>query len=153
MAKIDENGKGLAFLFIRFSPFFQLFKNASKTPKTTLGVVENNSRVFSLCFWCVFKKLKKWPKFTKMVRGLPLLFAQFLLFFQLLENGSKRPKMTLEVVENDSKAFSLFFWTVFKQLKKWPKSTKMVRVSLYFLLKFCRFLKFLKTFQKGLKWH
>ena len=44
MAKIDQNGKGLAFTFARFSPFFQLFKNGSKRPKTTLGVLENDSK-------------------------------------------------------------------------------------------------------------
>ena len=81
----------------------------SKRRKTTMRVVENDSKACSVCFRTVFKKLKKWPKSTKMVRGKPLLFAQFLPFFQLFENGSKRPKKTLGGVENDSKACSLCF--------------------------------------------
>ena len=42
--------RGKPLLFARFSPFFQLFKNGSKTPKTTLGVVENDSKGFALVF-------------------------------------------------------------------------------------------------------
>ena len=106
-------------------------------------MLENDSKGVSLCFSTVFKKLKKWPK--------PLLFARFSPFFQLFKNGSKRPKTTLGVLENDSKGFSLCFSTVFRKFKKWPKSTKLVRVSLYFLLDFRHFFNFLKTVQKGLK--
>ena len=101
--------RGWPLLFAQFLPYFQLFENRSKRPKNTLGVVENDSEACSLCFLTVFKKLKKWPKSTKMVRGWPLLFAQFLPYFQLFENRSKRPKNTLGVVENDSKVFSLCF--------------------------------------------
>ena len=127
MLKIDQNDKGLAFTFWPFWPFFQLAQNRSKRPKMTSGVLENVSKVFSVCFWSVFKQFKRWPKLTKMVRGKPLLFGHFLPFFQLLQNGSKSSKMTSGVVENDSKVFSLCFWSVFKKLKKWPKLTKMVR--------------------------
>ena len=49
MAKIDQNVKG-PLLFAQFLPFCQLFKNGSKTAKTTLGVVENYSKGVSLCF-------------------------------------------------------------------------------------------------------
>ena len=38
-----------------------------------------------------------------MVRGKPVLFARFSPYFQLFKNGSKRPKTTIGVVENDSK--------------------------------------------------
>ena len=75
----------------------------------TLGVVENDSKACTLCFWPVFKELKKWPKSTKMVRGQPLLFARFSPYFQLFKNGSKRPKTTIGVVEKNSKAFGLGF--------------------------------------------
>ena len=68
MAKIDQNGKWLAFTFCRILPIFQIFKNGSKTPKTALGVVENDSKVFRLRLSSVLKKLTKWPKLTKMVR-------------------------------------------------------------------------------------
>ena len=79
----------------------------SKRPKTTIGVVENDSKAFSVCFRTVFKKLKKGPKSTKMVTGYRLLFAVFSRFFQLFENGLKRLKTTIRVLENDSKLFSL----------------------------------------------
>ena len=127
MAKIDKMIGGKPLLFAGFSPFFQLFKNGSKRSKTATGMVENDSKVFSLCFRTVFKKLKKWPQSTKIVRGYPLLFARFSPFFQLFKNGSKRLETTIGVVKNDSKPFSLCFLTVFKKLIKWPKSTKMVR--------------------------
>ena len=146
MAKIEKMVRGQPLLFARFLPFFQLFKNCSKRPKTTIGVVENDSKAFSLCFLTVFGKLIKGPKSTKMVRGQPLLFAQFLPFFQLAENGSKRPKMTLGVVENESKACSLCFCPVFKKLKEWPKSTKMVRGQ---PLLFARFSAFFQLFKNG----
>ena len=99
----------------------------SKSPKTTIGVVENDCKAFSVCFRTVFKKLKTGPKSTKMVRGKPLLFAPFSPFFQLFKMCSKSPKTAIGVVENDCKAFSVCFRTVFRQLKKGPKSTKMVR--------------------------
>ena len=67
--QIDQNGKGLPFTFCSIFTFFQLFKNASKMRETKLRVVENDSKAFSLCFWTGLKKLKKWPKLTKMVRG------------------------------------------------------------------------------------
>ena len=50
MAKIDQNGKGLAFTFWPFWPFFQLHKNGLKRPKITLRVFENDSKAVSLCF-------------------------------------------------------------------------------------------------------
>ena len=50
-----------------------------------------------------------WPKLTKMVRGQPLLFAQFLPFFQLFENGSKGLKMTLGVVQKIPKHVAFVF--------------------------------------------
>ena len=118
---------GLPLLSGRFWPFFQLLKNGLKRPKITLGVVENDSKAVCLGFSTVFKKSKKWPKMTKMVRGLPLLFSRFWPFFQLPINGLKRPKITLGVVENHSKAVCLCVSTVFEKLKKWPKMTKMVR--------------------------
>ena len=148
MAKIDQNGKGLAFTFWHFWPFFQLLKNGLKRPKMRLGVVENDSKAVCLCFCTVFKMLKKWPKLTKMVRGKPLLFGRFWPFFQLLKNGLKRAKITLRVVENDSKAVCLCFWTVFKKLKKWPKLTKMVRGK---PLLFGRFWPFFQLLKNGLK--
>ena len=40
-------------------------------------------------------------------RGLAFIFCSVFGIFQLFENGSKRPKNTLGVVENDSKACSL----------------------------------------------
>ena len=61
--------RGEPLLFAPFPPFFQLLKMCSKRPKTTIGVVENDSKPFSVCFRIVFKKLKKGPKSTKMVRG------------------------------------------------------------------------------------
>ena len=140
--------RGQPLLFARFSPDIQLSKNGSKRPKTTIGVVENDSKAFSLCFSIIFKKLKKWPKSTKMVRSQPLLFAQFLPFFPLFENGSKRPKMTLGVVENDSKACSLCFCSVFKELKTWPKWTKIVRGQ---PLLFAQFLPFFPLFENASK--
>ena len=148
MAKIDQNGKGLAFTFGRFWPFFQLLKNGLKRPKITLGVFENDSKAVCLCFWTVFKKLKKWPKLTKMVRGKPLLFGRFWPFFQLLKNGLKRPKITLRVFENQSKAVRLCFWTVFKKLKKWLKLTKMVRG---YPLLFGPFWPYFQLLKNGLK--
>ena len=138
--------RGQPLLFARFSSFFQLFKNGSKRSKTTIGVVKNDSKVFSLCFRTVFKKLKNQPKSTKIVRGQPLLLAQLLPFFQLFENGSKRPKTTIGVVENDSKVFSLCFLTVFSKLKKWPKSTNMVRGQ---PLLFAGFSPFFQLFKNG----
>ena len=69
MAKNDQNGKGLAFTSWPFLAIFQLLKNGLKRPKISLGVVENDSKVVCLRFSTVFKKLKKWPKLTKMVRG------------------------------------------------------------------------------------
>ena len=69
MAKIDQNGKGLAFTLCSIFAIFQLFENGSERPKTTIGVVENDSKAFSVCFLTVFRKLIKWPKSTKMVRG------------------------------------------------------------------------------------
>ena len=140
--------RGYLLLFARFLPSFQLFKNGSKRAKTTIGVVENDSKPFSLCFLTVFRKLKKWPKSTKMVRGQPLLFARFSPFFQLFKNGSKRPKTTIGVVENDSKAFNLCFLTVFKKLIKWPKSTKMVKGQ---PLLFAQFMPFFQLFENGSK--
>ena len=140
--------RGYPLLFARFSPFFQLFKNGSKRPKTTIGVVENDSEAFSLCFLTVFSKLKKWPKLTNMVRGQPLLFAGFSPFFQLFKNGSKRSTTTTGMVENDSKVFSLCFRTVFKKLKEWPQSTKMVRG---YPLLFARFSPFFLLFKNGSK--
>ena len=101
--------RGKPLVFARCWSFFQLFKNGSKTPKTTLGVVENDSKGVCLCFRTVFQKLKNWPKSTKVVRGKPLLSARFSPFFQLFKNGSKTPKTTLEVVENDSKGVCLCF--------------------------------------------
>ena len=124
--KLTKMVRGKPLLFGRFWPFFQLLKNGLKRAKITLIVVENDSKAVCLCFWTVFNKLKKWPKSTKMVRGKPLLFRRFWPFFQLLKNGLKRPKITLIVVENDSRAVCLCFRTVFKKLKKWPKLTKMV---------------------------
>ena len=79
--------RGYPLLFALFSRFFQLFENGSKRPKTTIGVVENDSKKFRLCSCTVFKKLKKWPKSTKMVRGEPLLLARFSRFSQLFENN------------------------------------------------------------------
>ena len=140
--------RGQPFLFAGFSPFFQLFKNGSKRSKTTTGMVENDSKEFSLCFRTVFKKLKKWPQSTKMVRGYPLLFARFSPFFQLFKNGSKRLETTIGVVKNDSKPFSLCFLTVFRKFKKWPKSTKMVRGQ---PLLFARFSPFFQLFKNGSK--
>ena len=69
VAKIDQNGKGLAFTFFPFSAIFQLLKNGLKRPEITLGVVKNDSKAVCLCFGTVFKKLKKWENMTKMVRG------------------------------------------------------------------------------------
>ena len=109
MAKNDQNGKGLAFTFWPFLAMFQLLKNGLKRPKISLGVVENDSKVVCLRFSTVFKKLRKWPKLTKMVRGWPLLFGRFWPFFQPPKNGLKRPKITLGVFENDSKAVCLCF--------------------------------------------
>ena len=43
MPKIDQNGKGLAFTLCWSFAIFQLFKNGSIRPKTTLGVFENDS--------------------------------------------------------------------------------------------------------------
>ena len=146
--KLTKMVRGKPLLFGHFLPFFQLLQNGSKSSKMTSGVVENDSKVFSLCFWSVFKKLKKWPKLTKMVRGKPLLFGPFLTFFQLLQNGSKRPKMTSGVVENHSKVFSLCFWSVFKKFKKWPKLTKMVRGK---PLLFGPYLPFFQLLQNGSK--
>ena len=38
MAKIDQNGKGLAFtILLDFRYFFNFFKNGSKRPKTTIS--------------------------------------------------------------------------------------------------------------------
>ena len=54
VAKIDQNGKRLAFTF---------------WPKNPLELVKNDSKMFSPCVWTVFKKLKKWPKLTNMVMG------------------------------------------------------------------------------------
>ena len=126
-AKLTKMVRDKPLLFRHFWPIFQLVQNCLKRPKMTSGVLENDSKVFSLCFWSVFKKFKKWPKLTKMVRGKPLLFGHFWPIFQLVQNGAKRPKMTSEVRQNDSKVFSLCFWSVFKKFKKWPKLTKMVR--------------------------
>ena len=55
VAKIDQNGKGLAFTFCRYWPFFKLLKTGLKRPKITLGVVKNDSKAVSLCFWTVLK--------------------------------------------------------------------------------------------------
>ena len=140
--------RGTPLLFGRFWPFFQLLKNGLKRPEITWRVFENDSKAVRLCFWTVLKKLKNWPKLTKMVRGWPLLFGPFWPFFQLLKNGLKRPKITLGVFENDSKAVCLCFWTVFKKLKKWPKITKMV--TGYPLL-FGRFRPFFQLLKNGLK--
>ena len=106
--------RGKPLLFAQFLPFSLLFGNGSKSPKNTLGVVENDSKACTFYFWNVFKKLKKWPKSTKMIRGYPLLFARFSPYFQLFENASKTPKTTLGVVENNSKVFWLCLWRVFK---------------------------------------
>ena len=140
--------RGQPLLFARFSAFFQLFKNGSNRPKNMLGVVKIDSKGYRFCFLTVFKTLKKWPKSTKIVRGYPLLFARFSPFFQLFKNGSKRPKTTIGVVENDSKAFSLCFLTVFRKLKKWPKSTKMVKGQ---PLLFAQFLALFQLFGNGSK--
>ena len=126
-AKLTKMLRDKPLLFRHFWPIYQLVQNCSKRPKMTSGVLENDSKVSSLCFWSVFKKFKKWPKLTKMVRGKPLLFGHFWPIFQLVQNGAKRPKMTSEVLQNDSKVFSLCFWSVFKKFKKWPKLTKMIR--------------------------
>ena len=127
MAIIDQNAKGLAFTFWSI---YVIFSTSLKRLKKAWNLTRSRWKWFKgvcLCFSTVFKKLKKWPKLTKMVRGYPLLFGRFWPFFQLLKNGLKRPKITLRVFENDSKAVRLCFWTVFKKLKKWPKLTKMVR--------------------------
>ena len=137
--------RGKPLLFGRFWPFFQLLKNGLKRPEITWRVFENDSNAVCLCFRTVFKKLKKWPKLTKMVSGKPLLFRRFWPFFQLLKNGSKRAKITLIVVENDSKAVCLCFWTIFNKLKKWPKLTKMVRGKPLLFRRFWPFFNFLKT--------
>ena len=146
--KLTKMVRGKPLLFGRFWPFFQLLKNGLKRAKITLRVVGNDSKAVCLCFWTVFKKLKKLPKLTKMVRGKPLLFGRFWPFFPLFKNGLKRPKITLRVFENDSKAVRLCFWTVFKKFKKWPKLTKMVRGK---PLLFGRFLPFFPLLKNGLK--
>ena len=118
----------------------------------TSGVVENDSKVFSPCFWSVFKKFKAWPKLTKMVRGKPLPFGHFWPIFQLVQNGSKRPKMTSGVLENDSKVFSRCFEVVLKSSKSGQNWPKWLGVSLYFFAIFGLFFNSFKTAQKGLKW-
>ena len=140
--------RGQPLHFAQFLPFFRLFGNGSKSPKNTLGVVDNFSKACRFCFLTVFKNLRKWPKSSKMVRGQPLLFDRFSPYFQLFKTGSKRPKTTIGVVENNSKAFTLCFRPVFKKLKKWPKSTKMVRG---YPLLFDQFLPFFPLFENASK--
>ena len=140
--------RGKPLLFGPFLPFFQLLQNGSKRPKMMSGVVENHSKVFSLSFSSVFKKLKNWPNLTKMVRGKPLLSRHFWPSFQLVQNGSKRPKMTSGVLENDSKVFSLCFQSVFKQFKRWRKLTKMVGGKPFL---FCHFWPIFQLVQNGSK--
>ena len=150
--KLTKMVRGKPLLFRHFWSIFQLVQNRSKRLKMTSGVVEIDSKVFSLRFWSVLKKFKKWPKLTKMVRGKPLLFGHPSPTFQLFQNGSKRAEMTSGVAENNPKVFSLRFWSVFKKFKKWAKLTKMLRDKPYFFAIFGRFFNSFKTAQKGLKW-
>ena len=48
MAKIDQNGKRLVFRFCSLLAIFMLFKNGSKTLKTTLGVFGRFKPFFKL---------------------------------------------------------------------------------------------------------
>ena len=92
---------------------------------------QNNFKGVSHRFRTVFKKLKKWPKMSKKLRLTPYHFGRFWPLFQLLKNGTKRPKKHLKMPQNNFKGVSHRFRTVFKKLKKWPKMSKKLRLTPY----------------------
>ena len=75
-----------------------------------------------------FSKVEKVAKIDQNSKGLTLTFCSFLAIFQLFKNGSKTKANPLKIIlRHFSSVFLGPFCTIFQKLKKWPKSTKMVR--------------------------
>ena len=66
-------------------------------------------------------------KIDQIVKGLTLTFCSFLAIFQLFKNGSKTKANPLKIILRHFSVFFRPFCTIFQKLKKWSKSTKMVR--------------------------
>ena len=98
-----------------------------------------------------FFKLETVDKIDQNGKGLAFSFCSIFAIFQISKNGLKRPNTTLVLVENNSKGFTAYFWTVLQRWKTDQNRPKWKGVSLYFLLDFCHFFNIFKTVQKSLK--
>ena len=92
-------------------------KNYSKGVSLCFRIIFRHSQRGFMPFCTVFKKLKIWPKSTKMVRGLNFLL-DFGHFFDFLKNGSKRHKTTLGMPKNYSKTKANPFRIIFRHCQR-----------------------------------
>ena len=81
--------KTKTYHFGRVWPYFQLFKNGSKTKAKPFKIIFSHFQRSFMPFSTVFKKLKQWQKSSKKLRLTPYHFGRIRPYFQLFKNGSK----------------------------------------------------------------